>query len=89
MISHPAREAIMVAGEEFFDVARRALEKHGADFKAMSEMLRLTLSVSGKSLFQPLRAALTGELDGPEMAKLLPLIGVERARERLSKFAMS
>jgi glutamyl-tRNA synthetase len=88
-ISHPAREAITAAGEEFFDVARRAMEKHGADFKAMSEMLRLTLSVSGKSLFQPLRAALTGELDGPEMAKLLPLIGVERARERLSKFAMS
>jgi hypothetical protein len=25
-----------------------------------------------------------GELDGPEMAKLLPLIGVERARKRLS-----
>jgi glutamyl-tRNA synthetase len=88
-ISHPAREAIMAAGEEFFDVARRAVEKHGADFKAVSEMLRHTLSVSGKPLFQPLRAALTGELDGPEMAKLLPLIGVERARERLSRFAMS
>ena len=88
-ISHPAREAITAAGEEFFDIARRAVEKHGADFKAVSEMLRQTLSVSGKPLFQPLRAALTGELDGPEMAKLLPLIGVERARERLSKFAMS
>jgi len=87
-ISHPAREAITAAGEEFFDVARRAVEKHGADFKAVSEMLRQTLSVSGKSLFQPLRAALTGELDGPEMVKLLPLIGVERARKRLSKFVM-
>ena len=81
-VSHPARAAIMAAGDEFFDVARRALEKHGADFKAMSEMLRHTLAVSGKALFQPLRAALTGELDGPEMAKLLPLIGVERARKR-------
>jgi glutamyl-tRNA synthetase len=88
-ISHPAREAITAAGEEFFDVARRAVEKHGADFKAVSDMLRHALSVSGKPLFQPLRAALTGELDGPEMAKLLPLIGVERARERLSRFAMS
>jgi glutamyl-tRNA synthetase len=89
VISHPAHEAITAAGEEFFDVARRALEKHGADFKAVSDMLRHTLSVSGKPLFQPLRAALTGELDGPEMAKLLPLIGVERARERLSRFVLS
>lgn len=88
-VSHPAREAITAAGEEFFDVARRALEKHGADFKAVSEMLRHALAVNGKSLFQPLRAALTGELDGPEMAKLLPLIGVDRARKRLSKLAMS
>ncbi|MBI3777898.1 MAG: glutamate--tRNA ligase [Gammaproteobacteria bacterium] len=81
-VSHPARESINAAGEEFFDIARRALEKHGADFKAVSDMLRHQLSVSGKALFQPLRAALTGELDGPEMAKLLPLIGVERARNR-------
>ena len=29
------------------------------------------------------------EMIGPEMAKLLPLIGVERARERLSRFVMS
>ena len=27
----------------------------------------------------------TGELDGPEMVKLLPLIGIERARKRLEK----
>ncbi|MHB8741816.1 MAG: glutamate--tRNA ligase [Sulfuricaulis sp.] len=84
-ISHSARHAIMAAGDEFFGVAVRALEEHGADFKAISDVLRRTLAVSGKSLFQPLRAALTGELDGPEMAKLLPLIGVERAHNRLSK----
>ncbi len=85
-VSHPARAAISAAGEEFFDVARRALEKHGADFKAVSEMLRHQLAVTGKALFQPLRAALTGALDGPEMAKILPLIGVERARKRLMHY---
>jgi len=82
-VGHPAHATITATGEEFFDVARRALEKHGTDFKAVSEMLRRQLAVSGKSLYLPLRAALTGELDGPEMAKLLPLIGVERARKRL------
>jgi glutamyl-tRNA synthetase len=38
----------------------------------------------GKDLFQPLRLALTGRPHGPEMKKLLPLIGRERAKLRLS-----
>ena len=88
-LTHPARAAITAAGEEFFDVLRRAFEKHGTDFKAVSDMLRQALAVNGKSLFQPLRAALTGELDGPEMAKLLPLIGADRARKRISKYLAS
>jgi glutamyl-tRNA synthetase len=38
----------------------------------------------GKALFMPLRLALTGQPHGPEMKKLLPLIGPERARKRLA-----
>jgi glutamyl-tRNA synthetase len=38
----------------------------------------------GKSLFLPLRRALTGMDHGPEMAALLPLIGRDRALDRLS-----
>jgi len=34
-------------------------------------------------LFHPLRRALTGQENGPEMAKLLPLIGRGRAEARL------
>jgi glutamyl-tRNA synthetase len=37
----------------------------------------------GRALFHPLRLALTGRGDGPELKKLLPLIGRERARARL------
>ncbi|MFP4314300.1 MAG: glutamate--tRNA ligase [Alphaproteobacteria bacterium] len=37
----------------------------------------------GKALFMPLRQALTGMSHGPEMDKLLLLIGPEKARERL------
>lgn len=82
---HEAREAVRAAGEEFFDIARRALEKHGTDFKAVSAMVKQDTGLAGKALFQPLRAALTGELDGPEMAKLLPLIGPERAHRRIEQ----
>ena len=38
----------------------------------------------GKALFHPLRLALTGRADGPELAALLPLIGRTRALARLS-----
>jgi glutamyl-tRNA synthetase len=84
-MNHAAHEAARTAGEEFFGIARRALEKHGTDFKALSQMLKQESGLSGKALFQPLRAALTGELDGPEMVRLLPLIGLERAHRRIQK----
>ena len=38
----------------------------------------------GKALFMPLRLALTGQPHGPEMKKLLPLIGPDRALKRLA-----
>lgn len=37
----------------------------------------------GKDLFHPIRLALTGEANGPELKILLPLIGYERAYKRL------
>ncbi len=42
-----------------------------------------TLGRKGKALFHPLRLALTGRDTGPEMARLLPLIGRARAEARL------
>ena len=84
-VNHAAHAAARSAGEEFFDIARRALDKHGADFKALSQMVKQDTGLSGKALFQPLRAAFTGELDGPEMARLLPLIGLDRAHRRIAQ----
>ena len=40
--------------------------------------------LKGKSLFKPLRLALTGAETGPEMANLLPLMGRERIIARLN-----
>ena len=37
----------------------------------------------GRGLFHPLRLALTGRGDGPELKKLLPLIGRAKALARL------
>ncbi|RAI59188.1 glutamate--tRNA ligase [Roseicella frigidaeris] len=50
---------------------------------AWTAALKAATGRKGKALFLPLRLALTGEDHGPEMAALLPLIGPERAAQRL------
>ncbi|MBL4907417.1 MAG: glutamate--tRNA ligase [Sneathiella sp.] len=42
------------------------------------------LGVKGKALFMPLRQALTGQSHGPEMNKMLPLIGRDKTLARLN-----
>ena len=51
---------------------------------ALTAELKARTGRKGKALFLPLRRALTGIDHGPDMATLLPLIGRERAVDRLS-----
>jgi glutamyl-tRNA synthetase len=50
---------------------------------ALTGALKAATGRTGKTLFMPLRRALTGLDHGPDMAALLPLIGKERAVGRL------
>lgn len=52
-------------------------------WSAFTNAVKEKTGAKGKSLFHPLRLALTGREKGPEMAALLPLIGAARARARL------
>ncbi len=57
----------------------------GADpWHALTERLKGETGRKRRALFLPLRRALTGLDHGPDMATLLPLIGRERALERLT-----
>lgn len=51
---------------------------------ALTAALKDATGRKGKTLFLPLRLALTGRAQGPDMAALLPLIGRERAIARLN-----
>jgi len=51
---------------------------------ALTGRLKAETGRKGRALFLPLRQALTGRDHGPDMAALLPLIGRERALERLA-----
>ena len=52
-------------------------------WKAWTDAVKAATGRKGRALFMPLRIALTGLDHGPELADLLPLIGRERAMERL------
>ena len=51
---------------------------------AWTDAVKAATGAKGKALFLPLRLALTGLRHGPEMNRLLPLIGEERTRARLA-----
>jgi len=52
-----------------------------------TDALKTATGRKGRALFMPLRLALTGREKGPEMSRLLPLIGPERTRQRLEAAA--
>lgn len=67
-------EAARAAGE---------IDWAGDPWHALTGRLKERTGRKGRALFLPLRLALTGREHGPDMAQLLPLIGRERAVERL------
>ena len=71
----------------FIDVARECLPDGDLDETSWGAWIAAIKEKSdrkGKGLFMPLRKALTGMDHGPELDKLLPLIGRERTLARLS-----
>ncbi len=59
-------------------------EPDGETWSAWTDAVKKATGAKGKSLFMPLRKALTGMDRGPSMQNLLVLMGEKRARARLS-----
>lgn len=79
-----ARAAICAAGEGFFRVALEVSDTSAAaEFATFREALGRACGARGRALLLPLRAALTGETHGPELARIWELIGVDGVRRRL------
>jgi len=79
-----AREVIRETGAPFFVTAHEQLKLGTDGFKDFARRVGEHTHTKGKSLFMPLRAALTGETHGPEMDRLWGLLGTERIAQRLS-----
>ena len=80
----------IIADQEF---ASKAIDLMPAEpwstetWKTWTDAIKTETGRKGKELFMPLRQALTGMDHGPELKDLLPLIGADKARDRLNKKA--
>lgn len=58
-------------------------EQVQAMLKQLNKDLKAQANVSGKSVFMPIRAALTGTLSGQELYYLVPILGIDRVKRRI------
>ncbi len=87
LINNDHKYIVAAEDAEFVAMARDHLPAEPWDnttWKMWTEALKIASARKGKTLFMPLRQALTGMDHGPELAALLPLIGREKALARLT-----
>lgn len=86
VIEGPVEAAVADEDRDYLDEAARAaaeIDWTADPWHALTGRLKQATGRKGRALFLPLRLALTGRSEGPDMAQLLPLIGRERALARL------
>jgi len=79
-------EVVRSAGTGYFLAAAQAADER-ADLAAILAAVRAATGKTGAALYKPLRLALTGRPQGPELAPLLKAMPLGKARERLARFA--
>ena len=87
LITGPVRPKIAEKDRDFISLAARLLPEEPWDeqtWKHWTSAIRQESGRKGRALFLPLRLALTGRPDGPELRSLLPLIGRKASLDRLS-----
>lgn len=78
--------AIQGAGAEFVKTGIALLEKQPeTDYKTWVQDLQTETGLKGKALFLPLRAIMTRQLSGPELARVFVLLGVAGVKTRFEQ----
>ncbi|NOZ33221.1 MAG: glutamate--tRNA ligase [Alphaproteobacteria bacterium] len=87
LVNGPVSPVIGDEDREFITIARNALPPEPWDedtWANWTSKLKTLTGRKGRGLFMPLRLALTGRADGPELKTLLPLVGRKGSLDRLS-----
>lgn len=78
-------KVIQEAGPDFFVITLECLKV--LEFSKVLSEIQAKTNRKGKALFFPIRAALTGELHGPELVKTMELMGMDKVKARLTAAA--
>jgi glutamyl-tRNA synthetase len=87
LVRGPVMPVIAEEDRDFIDVAHGLLPPEPWDeqtFDLWTNALKETSGRRGRALYRPLRLALTGREDGPDLRSLLPLLGRKVCLDRLS-----
>ena len=87
IFEHRPSSAVEAADREFLGKAAELLPAEPWDettFQRWTDEIKKVSGRKGRALFHPLRLALTGREDGPDLKSLLPLLGRKVCRDRLS-----
>lgn len=86
LVTGPVEPVIADEDREFLSLAKALLPPEPWDdttWSQWTDALKAATGRKGKALFMPLRLALTGRHDGPELKSLLPLAGRKACLDRL------
>ena len=78
-------EVLKSVDPAFFAAFSEAIQAGGEDYSAMLAALKEKTGLKGKALFQPLRIAMTSQLNGPDMSAVYGFLGVERLKSRIDQ----
>lgn len=79
------RVVVCEAGHDFYQAACEAIDEHGIEYDYFIQHIQQKTGAAGHRLLMPVRIALTGVLHGPELDKVLQLIGPDQARVRFEQ----
>ena len=76
---------IKSAGKEFYLQACDAIPSEILDWSETTKNIGSITGKKGKELFMPLRCAITGQTKGPELDRVVNLIGTEHVLKKLKE----
>jgi nondiscriminating glutamyl-tRNA synthetase len=80
-----AKDGALAAVKAMEEIVTGMAEVKEEDFSGIVAQLKKQTGLKGKELLAPLRAALTGRTEGPELQKVLALLGKQVILERLAQ----
>ena len=86
LVTGPVEPVVADEDQDFLALAKALLPQEPWDqttWAHWTDALKTATGRKGKALFLPLRLALTGRHDGPELKSLLPLVGRKACLDRL------